>query len=131
MPSAISPSPISSGCWCPRVFVARFLRLTRLGMRGLSVRLVRRRAMRACFDAVSAFPLAPLLELLGGAALGAVHRLRGCALLPCRIQVGLSLGRAQPRERLLRLERVPGGAGALQLRHGARELGVLALQRRA
>src|SRR5207247_4176796 len=46
-PSATSPSPSSSWCWCPRVLVERRFFLTRLGTRGLSVRLFRRRAMRA------------------------------------------------------------------------------------
>src|SRR3954470_8451847 len=98
-------------------------------MRGLSVRLLRRRAMRACFDAPEGFPLAALLllELLGGAALGAVHRLRHRLLLARCLPGRPPLTGAQPGERLLRLHRVPRRPAALELRDRARELRVLAL----
>src|SRR6266480_3432077 len=57
IPSAASPSPISSGCWCPRAFFARLVLRTRAGARGLSrVRRLRRRAMAASFDAIPATP---------------------------------------------------------------------------
>src|SRR4051794_3527360 len=130
MPNAASPSPVSSGCWCPRALVARFLRLTRLGRRGVSVRLLRRRAMRACFDAAPVFPLAALLllELLGGAALCAVHRRGHGVLRPRRFEVGPPLARAQARERLLCLHRITRRPAPLELRDRARELRVLALE---
>ena len=45
-PSATSPRPISSGCWCPCGLPSALRRrLTRFGTRGLSVRLFRRRAI--------------------------------------------------------------------------------------
>src|SRR5919109_507458 len=43
-PIAARPRPISSGCWCPRCFVARLRLRTREGVRGLSRRFLRRRA---------------------------------------------------------------------------------------
>src|SRR5438128_2308702 len=61
-PSATRPSPTSSGCWCPRVLRARFFRFTRLGTRGLRVRLFRRRAMRAWFDIRARFPCLELVD---------------------------------------------------------------------
>src|SRR4051812_40696869 len=100
-PSASSPSPISSGCWCRSTpFALRcFLRLTREGTRGLSVRLLRRRAIGRCFDAAGAFPLAALLQLRRLAALLAVHRLRDRAF---------AAGGPSPLAAFLRLPR--GGA---------------------
>src|SRR5882724_10835455 len=46
-PAAARASPISSGCWWPRCFVARFFLRTREGARGFSKRFLRRRGTAA------------------------------------------------------------------------------------
>src|SRR5215210_9417156 len=56
MPSAASPRPISSGWWWLRSFAPPRRRFTRDGTLGLSVRFLRRLAMRACFDAHGVSP---------------------------------------------------------------------------
>src|SRR5207249_1976380 len=46
-PAAARASPISSGCWWPRCFEARFFLRTREGARGFSKRFLRRRGTAA------------------------------------------------------------------------------------
>src|SRR5438309_2821976 len=60
-PTAVNTSPTSSGCWCPRVFFARLVFLTRAGTRGLTTRFLRRRAMAASFDTSRLTPLTNLV----------------------------------------------------------------------
>src|SRR5919198_5869916 len=56
IPSATRRSPASSGCWWPLPPRRRFLRFTRAGIRGLSVRFLRRRAMCGVFVPAPALP---------------------------------------------------------------------------
>src|SRR6185503_8562415 len=74
--------------------------------------------------------LAALLELRRGSALLAVHRLGHRVLFAGGLEPGPAFSSTQPRERLLGFHRVAGRPGALQLLDGARELGVLPLERR-
>src|SRR5215210_2923847 len=87
-----------------------------------------RYVMRAIFSHASAGLLAAFLQLLGLAALLAVHRLRNRAFLAGGLEPGPALGRAQARQGRLRALRVVLHAAALELRDRAREVGVLALQ---
>src|SRR5919201_3676197 len=60
-PRATRTSPISSGCWWPRCFAARFFFRTREGVRGFSRRFLRRLATAGCHST----PGRALLVLVG------------------------------------------------------------------
>src|SRR6186997_2816999 len=98
MPTATSPSPISSGWWCPCPLRSRLLRFTRAGTRGLSVRLFRRRAIEALLrrGAGLPFPLRRAAELAADFA-GGVDERGG---LRRKRAVGPPRGRDHPRRHL-------------------------------